>query len=126
MVHIIGAINQQAPQFDEQTILATLDQPQALQHLATFTGRPATQLFVAEQAVIKLRTDFVFQPKDVERRALAALQEERRLQVHFKRFIQIFTDFCRSLEGSFSALSTPIFAIKYSFCRFSRSTKLSG
>ncbi len=82
MVHIIGAINQQAPQFDEQTILATLDQPQALQHLATFTGRPATQLFVAEQAVIKLRTDFVFQPKDVERRALAALQEERRLQVH--------------------------------------------
>jgi predicted phosphodiesterase len=83
MVHIVGAINEQASQFDEQTILDTLDQPQVLQHLATFTGRPATQLFVAEHTVIKLRSDFVFQPKDVERRALAALQEERRVQVHY-------------------------------------------
>ena len=82
MVEIVGAVDGQASQFSEHDILNTLDQPQALQHLATFTGRPATQLFVADNAVIKLRTDFVFQPKDVQRRALAALQEERRLQVH--------------------------------------------
>ena len=82
MVHIVGAINEQAPLFDEQMILDTLDRPQVLQHLATFTGRPATQLFVSDATVIKLRTDFVFQPKDVERRTLAALQEERRLGAH--------------------------------------------
>ena len=32
----------------------------------------------------------------------------------------IFTDFYRSLEGSFSAGSTPIFASKYSFCSIFR------
>lgn len=82
MVEIVGAVDGQASRFSEHDILHTLDQPQELQHLATFTGRPATQLFVADNTVIKLRTDFVFQPKDVQRRALAALQEERRLQVH--------------------------------------------
>ena len=82
MVEIVGAVDGQASRFGVQDILNTLDQPQALQHLATFTGRPATQLFVADDTVIKLRMDFVFQPKDVQRRALAALQEERRLQVH--------------------------------------------
>ena len=44
-------------------------------------------------------------------------------------FLQSFTDFYISLEGSFSAGSTPIFASKYSFCsifEFSGSTKLFG
>lgn len=82
MIHLVGSVAEQSSKFDEQTILATLDHPQALQHLATFTGRPATQLFVADETVVKLRTDFVFQAKDVERRTLAALLEERRLAVH--------------------------------------------
>ena len=60
------------------------------------------------------------------------LPNARAPAVHLSRFLQIFTDFyrfCRFLEGSFSAGSTPIFATKYSFLSifdFSRFTKLSG
>ena len=39
---------------------------------------------------------------------------------HFYRFLQIFTDFYRSLEGSFSAGSTATIATKYSFCSIFR------
>lgn len=56
-----------------------LSHPQALQHNSSFTGRPATQLFVTDTHVAKLRSDFVFQKKDIEKRGLAALAMDRQL-----------------------------------------------
>ena len=82
MITIVGAVSGNEPVFDAAQIEAALLCPQIMEHNATFTGRPATQLFVDEQVVVKLRTDFVFQFKDRLKRAEAALDAERRLGAH--------------------------------------------
>lgn len=61
----------------ESQIQDVLGHPKKLVHSARFTGRPATQVFASDTYVLKLRTDFVFQYKDADKRALAALAEER-------------------------------------------------
>lgn len=81
MLTVVGGVSGREP-IAVSDVAATLQQPQELQHNTLFTGRPATQLFVASRFVAKLRTDFVFQSQDAEKRALSALALDRRLNAY--------------------------------------------
>ncbi|WP_317931171.1 metallophosphoesterase family protein [Halioxenophilus sp. WMMB6] len=60
----------------EQQLRDVLNCPIALARNSEFLGRPATQLFANDYLVAKLRSDFVFRPVDVERKARAARAQE--------------------------------------------------
>lgn len=78
MIKLLGAVEGDC-KISVDDVLQTLECPQQLQHNSNFTGRPATQLYVASCYVAKLRTDFVFQPKDAVKRCAAALMSDRQL-----------------------------------------------
>lgn len=68
--------------FDPGCVAQTLLYPVQKSRSGDFTGRPATEVFACRERVVKIRSDFVFQPKDVLRRAQAARRSEVELQVH--------------------------------------------
>jgi predicted phosphodiesterase len=77
---LIGSVSGPAC-FTAREIAAALDgEPTALQHGATFTGRPGTQVYVLGGGVLKLRTEIV--SADATRWACAAVERERTLRVH--------------------------------------------
>ncbi|GAB1258940.1 hypothetical protein NBRC116494_34420 [Aurantivibrio plasticivorans] len=82
MIEFTPSVSGRSSCFSENDVLDALRCPQALQHQSNFTGRPATNLFVTDTSVVKLRSDFVFQPKDAYRRALSALEKEQAVAVH--------------------------------------------
>ena len=82
MIRLLASISGEDSAFSEEDVLATLAHRQQLVHQATFTGRPATQLYATEAHVVKLRTDFVFRERDVERKAQAARKADVELGVY--------------------------------------------
>ncbi|WP_317931174.1 metallophosphoesterase family protein [Halioxenophilus sp. WMMB6] len=66
----------------EQQLRDVLNCPVALARNSEFLGRPATQLFADDHLVAKLRSDFVFRPVDVERKAQAARAQEITVAVY--------------------------------------------
>lgn len=59
-----------------------LKHPEVLSGNHAYAGRPATKLFVAEQCVVKLRTDFVFRDVDVKRKAIKTRELELPLDIY--------------------------------------------
>lgn len=80
-IDLIGALDG-GRHFTERDLLETLEHPAVLEHGGEFTGRPVTRVFAGPRHVVKIRDDFVFQPADAGRRALAALEKERNVGAH--------------------------------------------
>ncbi len=63
-------------------ITEALNHPQILSGNNLYAGRPATKLFVSDQCVVKLRTDFVFRAVDVLRKAENVREQELPLKIY--------------------------------------------
>lgn len=68
--------------FSQADLRSILLHPIVLSRQGDFLGRPATQVYASDSGVVKLRTDFVFQAKDVLRRTAAAREKDLQLAVY--------------------------------------------
>ncbi len=90
-------------------VLSTLNHPEILSGNNTYAGRPATKLFVTDQCVVKLRTDFVFREVDVKRKAEKVREVELPLNIYHPSKTWFFTRLDDQLViGSISKKLTPL------------------
>lgn len=81
-IHIIGTVNNESI-FTIQHINHLLNQQRTeLSHGETFTGRPGTQIYLDEQAVLKIHSEMKLAVKDAKKWAQHALEKERKYNVY--------------------------------------------